>query len=204
MNYQHLTQGQRYQIAKLQRTGLSCRGIAERTFCHHSTIARELQRNQSETGYSAGRAHALAVRRRHKASSRTQIAPATWTAVETCLRTDWSPEQVVGRGIASISIERVYEHIAHDKRCGGSLWRHRRQRKRRYRRIGSPRQRFSGRRLTERPVHVEARKQVGHWEADSVIGKGPVRVITLMERKARYIRLFVLQTALLQLHVMRF
>lgn len=189
MNYQHLTQGQRYQIARLNRAGLSCREIAAVVWCHHSTIARELKRHRLDGGYVAKKAHLAAVTRRHRASSRTRISLTTWTTIEVCLRDDWSPEQIVGRGIAAVSIERIYQHIAHDKRCGGSLWRHRRHRKRRYHRIGTPRQRFHGRRIAERPVHVQARKQVGHWEADSVLGKGSPRLVTFVERKSRFTRL---------------
>lgn len=189
MDYQHLTQSQRYQIARLREKGFSCREIAGVIFCHHSTVARELKRNRGQHTYRGGQAHVMAVRRRHQASSRVRISPKTWTLVEQHLRLDWSPEQIVGRGVVAISIERIYQHVAHDKRCGGDLWRHRRRRKRRHRRIGSPRQRFSGRRISERPARVDQRKQIGDWEADSVIGQGPVRVISLVERKSRYTRL---------------
>lgn len=189
MKYQHLTQAQRYQIAALHAAGLTSRAIGEAVFCHHSTVAREVKRNAGEDRYRADRAHALAVKRRQQASSRTRIAPETWTRVEEHLRQDWSPEQIVGRGIASVSIERIYQHIRHDKHCGGSLWRHRRCRKRRYRRVDSPRQRFAGRRIADRPAHVADRKQVGHWEVDSVLGKGAPRVVSLVERKSRFTRL---------------
>jgi hypothetical protein len=41
--------------------------------------------------------------------------------------------------------------------------------------------------LSERPLHIEARRQVGHWECDTVIGashKGAV--VTMVERKSGY------------------
>lgn len=189
MTFRHLTQTQRYQISKFHREGLSCREIAECVCCHHSTVARELKRNRDGDKYRARAAHTTAVRRRQAASSRIRICPSSWAVVEEHLRKDWSPEQIVGRGLVSISIERIYQHIAHDKRGGGTLWRHRRQRKRRRHRIGSPRQRFAGRRIAERPERIAERNQVGDWEADSVIGQGSVRVITLVERKSRYTRL---------------
>lgn len=189
MNDQHLTQEQRYQIARMRGSGLSCRQIAEVIECHHSTVARELRRNASDNGYRPRQAHTLAVKRRSQASSRPRIDAKTWSKVVEHLEKGWSPEQIVGRGVVAISVERIYQYIADDKRAGGTLWQHRRRRKRRRRRIGSPRQRFSGRRINERPAHVDERKQVGHWEADSVVGSGTVRVITLVERKSRYTRI---------------
>jgi len=41
--------------------------------------------------------------------------------------------------------------------------------------------------LSERPLHIEARRQVGHWECDTVMGanhKGAV--VTIVERKSGY------------------
>ena len=41
--------------------------------------------------------------------------------------------------------------------------------------------------LSERPLHIEARRQVGHWEFDAVIGtshKGAV--VAMVERKSGY------------------
>lgn len=187
MGYQHLTQHQRYQIATLHKGGLTSRQIADSVECHHSTVAREINRNGGRGSYRAQQAHRLATRRRHVASIRPRINPATWVSVEKHLREDWSPEQIVGSGAAKVSIERIYQHIAADRACGGDLWKHRRRRRRR-KRIGTARhrQRFGGRRIEQRPKAVEARKQAGHWEADSVVGSGTVRLITLVERKSRY------------------
>ena len=43
------------------------------------------------------------------------------------------------------------------------------------------------RRIDERPAHIESRSQVGHWEADTVIGKNHQQaIVTLVERKSGY------------------
>ena len=43
------------------------------------------------------------------------------------------------------------------------------------------------RHISERPAHVEKRRTVGHWEVDTVIGKGAKDcVTTLVERKTGY------------------
>lgn len=191
MSYQHLTQQQRYQIAALHKTHFSCRYIADVVECHHSAVARELRRNSEAGVYRVSIAQRKTVARRHAASSRTRIGAADWAIVEGHLREEWSPRQIAERSTVKISPEWIYQYIDADRQCKGDLWTHRRRRRRRRSRIGTTRerQRFHGRRIAERAASVEQRKQVGHWEADSVVGKGAARVITLVERKSRYTRL---------------
>lgn len=87
----------------------------------------------------------------------------------------------------NVSHERIYQHIAADRERVGYLWTYLRRRQRRRCRIGTARhrQRFNGHRIDERSATIEHRKQVGHWEADSVVGTRPVGLITLVERKSR-------------------
>ena len=41
--------------------------------------------------------------------------------------------------------------------------------------------------MSERPLHIEARSQVGHWECGTVIGAGNKgAVVTMVERKSGY------------------
>lgn len=47
-----------------------------------------------------------------------------------------------------------------------------------------------GRSISERPLHIEARQEFGHWEIDTVIGsksKGDKVLLTLVERTTRHI-----------------
>ena len=37
--------------------------------------------------------------------------------------------------------------------------------------------------LSERPRSVEARRHIGHWEIDTVMGTGPECLVSLVERK---------------------
>ena len=40
--------------------------------------------------------------------------------------------------------------------------------------------------IDDRPLYIEEREEIGHWEGDLVIGKGQKSAIgTLVERKAR-------------------
>ena len=63
----------------------------------------------------------------------------------------------------------------------------RKQRRKRYQSYDS-RGRLAGKRpITARPAVVETRAQVGHWEADTVLGKGRPCVLSLVERKTGYL-----------------
>jgi len=117
--------------------------------------------------------------------------------VQALVREDWSPEQAAGRlrvlGELAISHETIYRYIWTDRRQGGTLYRHLRgackQRRKRYGRYDS-RGRLAGKRpITARPAAVEQRTQLGHWEADTMLGDsqaGPC-VLSLVERKTGYL-----------------
>ena len=84
----------------------------------------------------------------------------------------WSPEQIASK--LPISHETVYQHVYADKAQGGTLWNNLRCQKQKRKRYASCRDRRgqipNRRPLSERPLHIEARLQVGHWECDTVIG----------------------------------
>ncbi|MFZ2236001.1 MAG: IS30 family transposase [Dokdonella sp.] len=193
MNYSHLSQGERYQIQTLLGCGISQCGIARRLARSASSISREVRRNRlvSEAHYEASRAHRRSAYRRCQAAV-PRIAPEVWNTVEQRLREKWSPEQLTGRAVARVSHERIYQHIAQDRKQGGTLWTcRRRPRAQRKNRCRKPRdrQRFGGQRISERPTMVASRRRVGDWEGDCIVGKGNARIITLMERKTGYVRL---------------
>ena len=85
-----------------------------------------------------------------------------------------------------ISHETIYRHIWRDKRVGGDLWRHLRQRPKYRKRYGAyeKRGRLAGKRhISERPAAVELRREIGHWEMDTVSGAGTKHcIVTLVER----------------------
>jgi IS30 family transposase len=90
-----------------------------------------------------------------------------------------------------VSHETIYRHIYADKASGGDLWRHLRCQKKRRKRYGAGHDRrgqIVGRRpISERPTHIDARRQVGHWEGDTVIGvRHQQAIVSLVERKTGY------------------
>ncbi len=91
----------------------------------------------------------------------------------------------------AVSHECVYLHIYADKAAGGDLHKNLRSQKPRRKRYLCGRDRRgqipSRRPISERPSHIEDRKQVSHWEGDNVIGAAHKQaIVTLVERKSGF------------------
>lgn len=85
-------------------------------------------------------------------------------------------------------------HVYADKASGGKLHKGLRSQKPRRKRHLCGRDRRGQipqrRPIGERPAHIEGRKQVGHWEGDTVIGaRHSQAVVTVVERKSGYAKL---------------
>ena len=197
MTYRQITFEERYTVGLLRRQGLSSATIACILGRHRSTILREIRRNhaRSDGRYRAQLADWYARGRRSRSRRNRRFSAADWARVEALLRKDWSPEQVAGwlrrQGLLAISHETIYRYIWADKHDGGTLHGHLRgARKKRRKRYGSyeSRGRVAGKRpITTRPVIVEARAQLGHWEADTVLGPGRPCILSMVERKTGYV-----------------
>jgi IS30 family transposase len=196
MSYTQLTREQRYQIYALRKAGHSQAETAAIVGVHKSSISRELRRNRGRRGYRPGRAQELAEARR-RAAHRPRISEATWALVESLLRRDWSPEQIAGRlkleRQPSVSHERIYQHVSADRRAGGTLHLHLRCQRERRKRYGkhSRRGQIAGRvGIEARPGVVDARRRIGDWEADTIVGRrGRGALLSLVERKSKLVRL---------------
>ena len=192
-SYRQLQADERVQIATLRYQNFSLPRIAQILGRHRSTVWREVQRNRApyDGGYRSTRAHERAVARRRRSRRNQHFGRAEMSRVETLLRRQWSPEQVAGYlrrgGEFSISHETIYRHVWGDLRRGGSLHVQmraaRKQRRKRYGRYDS-RGRLAGKRhISERPAVVATRRELGHWEIDTVMGSTGACVVTLVERK---------------------
>ena len=196
MSYTQLTREQRYQIYALKKAGHSQTETAAIVGVHKSTVSRELRRNRGRRGYRPGRAHESAAARR-RAAHRPRISEQTWAVVESLLRRQWSPEQIAGRlkleRREAVSHERIYQHVRADKRAGGTLHLHLRCRRERRKRYGqhSRRGQIAGRvGIEQRPGVVAAKRRVGDWEADTIVGRrGRGALLSLVERKSKLVRL---------------
>ena len=189
MNYKHLSQVERYQIYALMNAGHGQTQIAKLLDRHKSTISRELSRNRGLKGYRPKQACELTAQRCEQ--SRNAATVPTWVIEQAqyLLSVQWSPEQIAAK--LPVSHETLYQRVYADKARGGKLWQNLRCQKQKRKRYASGRDRRGQiphrRPLSERPAHIEARKQVGHWECDTVIGanhKGAI--VTMVERKSGY------------------
>jgi transposase, IS30 family len=189
MTCKHLSQAERYQIHALMKAGHDQSQIAKLLDRHKSTISRELSRNTGSRGYRPKQACEMSADRAQHSRNAPTVEPWVREAACALLCIQWSPEQIASQ--LPISHETVYQHVYADKAQGGTLWKHLRCQKQKRKRYASGRDRRgqipNRRPLSERPLHIEARRQVGHWECDTVIGashKGAV--VTMVERKSGY------------------
>jgi IS30 family transposase len=197
LSYQHLSQAERYTITDLLKTGRSKAAVAIEIGRHKSTITRELARNRRPTGYyTAPVAHSYATARRKRTRRGTHFTQEQWRIVLDFIREDYSPEQASYMVKAfygfSMSHETIYLYLLYDKKKGGTLYKHLRivpkRRRKRYNSHDS-RGRLAGKRMIqERPLEIESRISIGHWEGDTVIGKDRHHcIVTLVERRTGFV-----------------
>lgn len=205
--HSHLTQTNRIELSLLYRLGYSMRQVALQLGVATSTVSRELQRNSRATGQYYPNSAKVYVRTRRAVANalRTKLLclPRLAAIVEQKLKANWSPEQVAGWLKASQCTLRVCAQTIYDwiYRFRHDLLGHLHCRKGKYRRTreNTLRKAFrdkqkESRRITARPAHVLARKRYGHWEGDTVRGKGNSGCIaTFVERKSGYLLAVKLQ-----------
>jgi IS30 family transposase len=205
-----LCERERELLARWKKEGISNKKCARRLSRHPSTIGRELKRNSftSEIGeviYEPYHAHEKAKERKERAwgAKHPLKSEKIYNYVVSHLRQGWSPEQISGRlkerylddPSWQISHEAIYEFIYSERQKEKQWWEYlRRGQKRRRKRNGrkAHRSRIPDRvSIHERPKEVEKRKKFGHWEGDTVVGKGRDNGIhTEYERVSSYIRIW--------------
>lgn len=204
--YSHLTLVEREKFFLWKQQGVSLREMGRRLGRHHSTFSREPKRNSK--GIWGGeyiachaqiKSEKRAVKQRVKAPLKN---PLIFLYVREHLRPpyEWSPEVIAGKlpidhpGY-SISHEAIYQYIYARKTKSRKM--HLEQylilkRKKRMKHNGRSVRRHS--RIPEavsidlRPKSIEARKRVGHWETDNVIGRktDSSALSVTVERKTRF------------------
>jgi IS30 family transposase len=189
LNYKHLSQIERYQIHSLMKAGHNITQIADLLSRSKSTISRELRRNTGSRGYRPKQACELSRLRAQGSRNAALVAPWVKEQATALLELQWSPEQIAGK--LPVSHETLYQYVYADKASGGKLWKNLRCQKQKRKRYASGldrRGQIPNRRpLSERPLHIEGRKQVGHWECDTVIGANHKQaIVTVVERKSGY------------------
>lgn len=197
-NYNQLSLEERAVIAGLLREGMSVRGIAKELCRAPSTISREIRRNfptDLKAGHLALRAERKADRRRRCSHKRPRLKNdfiRQYVREKLCL--GWTPEQIAGRlkrehPTETTNHESIYLYLYFEAReLLPLLPRSRKNRQRRtYTLKGKARKIANITSITERPGYIEHRKELGHWEVDTVYSsKGKSALLVLSERKSRY------------------
>ena len=201
MRYQQLTYEERITLSILMQQGLSIQMISEEMGRHRSTLYRELGRNRchvTDGAYRPSKAQRRTRARRSRSRRNRHYSDSDFLIVRKLLKLKWSPEQIVGHirryrlMKRRMSHETIYQYIWLDKTNGGNLWLNLRQsskqRRKRYKAYDSRGRLANKRHISERPPSVETRKVKGHWEIDTVHGRGSHDcIVTLLERKTGFV-----------------
>lgn len=184
----------------------SARVIAARLGRPASSVSREITRNGGRDQYRAAMAdrRAWQLARRPK-PCKLDTNGALRVVVQEKLLEDWSPQQIAAwlqRNYLSacgmrISHEAIYRTLYIDARLAlpSAMTTHLRSGRRlrtsrKARRTGHGQGRLRNMvSIHDRPKQIEARKEIGHWEGDLVMGRRPSAVATLVERSTRLVRL---------------
>lgn len=213
MTYQQLSTEERHKIAAMRSLYVRVGKIARCLGRHRSTLYRELRRNASthDGNYRASHSVQKASARKSRSRRKPRFGSRAFAPIEDLIRINLSPEQIVGRlrleGADVMSHETIYRWIWKDKAGGGVLWLYlrgaRKQRRKRYGRYDS-RGRLAGKKMIgSRPASVETRRRTGHWEIDTVHGKGTACVLTIVERRTGLVRIGPLRRATKELTTRR-
>lgn len=204
MPYHHITKEERVKIEAWFMSGERPADMARWLGRHRSSIGRELERVHeifgSQRTYRAkeGEERRRAVSRAANQARRQLVEGGALTIwVEKKLRRRWSPEQIAGRlkkypprhlKGQIICHETIYQYVYdHHPELIMFL----RRGKKKYRRNRGTKAKNKAREaqrlrsIEERPKVVEARKRLGDWEGDTIVGKEKIeRIVTHAERKS--------------------
>lgn len=196
----HLSARERDLISFWRAREIGIREIARRLNRSPSTISDELKRNTEDDVYVAIQAEYLAKQRQRKANEKNPAKDEKiFWQVRDKLRSGWSPEIISGRlknekGIL-INPETIYRYIYKTENKHLNLYEYlpRKQRKRKRQRGRKVHKSRIPNRVSiwERSEEINTRVEFGHWEADTVEGKGHRDGIhTEVERKSRYLQAY--------------
>ena len=168
MSHHHFTSIERGKIEELNKLGYSSRKIALRLGCHHSSVARELNRQNKAVGYKAEEAQQDYHNKRRNSKPNGKWSEALSSDVEEKLLATWSPEQIahtVTQG--KISFKTIYNWLYAGRL--GSLTAKVLRRKGKKRSCRNLAFYARGTSIRKRPKEVYTRESFGHWELDTVV-----------------------------------
>jgi len=198
--YSHLNLNEREQLSALRQQGLPFREIGKILNRDHTSLSREYQKNskyyrQYQPCKAQAKAESVALKQRTKAPLKSHEI---YLFVRKGLRKKWSPETIAGRLPIDlpdnhIDDDTIYEYIYNSKKTRGEhlfqyLTLHRRKRMRKNGRKVKNQKFVNVLKIDQRPISINSRKTIGHWETDNMEGQksDSVSVSTTVERKTRF------------------
>lgn len=202
MSYSHLDRRERTLIKDWHNQNISLREIGRRLHRSHTTISRELRRNLwcGKHYYIRG-AQEMYERRLKWRAQRYRLKTASIRRFVTCkLVCGWTPELIAGR---------MREFDPDNYACHESIYQYiyieapklikflaRKHKKRRpkypYRKGGEKVKNRTP--IDQRPVDVESRNTIGHWESDTVVGADrSVSLNVVIERSSRLVNISLIK-----------
>jgi IS30 family transposase len=205
--FKHLSPYERGSIDTLLQQGLSASRIAKILDRHRSTIIREIKRGTTtqirsdlttyeayfpETGQAVYEKNRSACGKKSKA---LQVEPFLQYAEQKILKDKWSPDAVVGAvrrkkkfdKASMVCTKTLYSYIDQRLLKVRNIDLMLKTRRKQKKVVGQVHKRLNGNSISKRPKIVDERKEFGHWEIDTVIGKrsNDQALLTLTERKTR-------------------
>ena len=198
--YRQLSYREMVRIQIYLEDGIKQSEIAIRLGRNKSTVSRFVRENSDGDGcFNADRALEKIAVRKHKANAHPRILDDSLLEkfILEKIETFWTPEQIAGRWKKDmgepLSHETIYRYVythhpelvrLHFRRKGKQYRNRKWEKLKGIRRGGIKNMRM----IESRPASVDERKEVGHWEGDSIVGRGRQQIIlTNVERKSGYL-----------------
>jgi transposase, IS30 family len=193
----HLTSEQRYTISVLLKSQMKPSDIAKHIDKDKSVVSREVRRNcdQRSGEYRYELAQKKCEARHAEKRKNVRFTVKIQNQVIRKLTDNYSPEQIVGRlkaeGADCVSHEAIYQFIWENKSTGGNLYKHLRNKGKRYRKRGSAKDARgiipNRTDIDQRPEVVEHKKRFGDFETDTIIGENHKKaLLTINDRATGY------------------
>ncbi|PZL73664.1 IS30 family transposase [Enterococcus plantarum] len=204
-SYTHLTIREREMIFLYHGFGFTIRRIGRLIKRSPSTVMRELKRNTTKfRTYSPSLAQKSYHKNKQKCGRKRILDQSPYKEIirKLLFEEQWSPEQIANRinlenNESIVSYPTIYRSIYDGlfdegfsaSSPGARKMLRRKGRKSVNKRIGDRRGRFTDvKTIHERPTKAETREELGHWEADTVLGhRGKSCLVTLVDRKSRFL-----------------
>jgi transposase, IS30 family len=202
MSYHHFTPVERGKLELMVKQGKSHQQIADELGFHRTSVLRELRRNGLRERYHAESAQKRYAQRRKACRQRPKLSgdtPFRDYVTDKIALEQWTPELVAGRlpldypGTDQMRVchESIYQAIYKDGDYLDMLRPELPQARPKRRKRGQGKRRRGPSipnrvDISERPAAVDKREEIGHWEGDTVVGKGQDGfAVTLVERTSR-------------------